>query len=169
MLESKLKQLARPMLDEETKMRQLAILQAQQTQKRQKQTWGYVTTLITFAILALFFIQTLQVPTPHEQQQADVLTVAPLQKASYLYSTNAERNYRFPSLFLSDEMTTTNPEKLRALETLLNGLQKIPYSAQLTRDEGATHYMLEQANGEKLYLKSVYRGEESLLINVTTN
>ena len=169
MLESKLKELARPMLDEEIKTRHLASLQSQQTDTHKKQTWGYVTTLITFAILVLFFIQTLQIPTPSDQQQADVLTVAPLKKATYLYSTNAERNYQFPSLFISDEMTTTDPEKLRELQQLLNGLEKIPNTAQLSSDEGATHYLLEQENGEKLYLKDVYRAEESLLIDVTTN
>ena len=169
MLESKLKELARPTLDDETKLRHLAALQAQQTQTHKKQTWGYVTTLITFAILTLFLLQTLQVPLPSEQQQADVLTVAPLHKATYLYSTNAERNYQFPSLFISDEMATTDPKKLRELQQLLNGLKKIPYTAQLTSDDGATHYLLEQTNGEKLYLKSVYRAEGSLLIDVTTN
>lgn len=169
MLEPKLKELARPTLDEETKARHLASLQAEQNQAHKKQTWGYVTTLFMFAVLVLFLFQTLQTPTPHDQKQADVLTVDPLKKASYLYSTNAERNYRFPSLFLSDDMTTTDPEKLRKLEDLLNGLQKIPYTEQLTRDEGATHYMLQQVNGENLYLKSVSRAEESLLINVTTN
>lgn len=169
MLESKLKELARPTLDDETKASHLATLQSQQTHTRQKQTWGYVTTLITFAILTLFLLQTLQVPLPSEQQQADVLTVAPLKKVTYLYSTNAERNYQFPSLFISDEMATTDQAKLRELQQLLNGLKKISYTAQLTSEEGATHYLLEQANGEKVYLKSVYRAEGSLLIDVTTN
>ncbi|WP_341323061.1 hypothetical protein NSQ62_06210 [Solibacillus sp. FSL H8-0523] len=168
MLDSKLKELVRPTLDEETKTRHLATLQSQQTYTHKKQTWGYVTTLVTFAILTLFFIQTLQVPPSSEQQQTDVLTVAPLKKATYLYSTNAERNYQFPSLFISGEMTTTDPEKLLELQQLLNGLKKIPSTAQLSSDEGAAHYLLEQANGEKLYLKKVYRAEGSVLIDVTT-
>lgn len=170
MLESRLKELVRPALDEETKTRHLVTLQSQEMYMHKKQTWGYATTLITFAILMLFFIQTLQAPTtPNEQQQADVLTVAPLKKATYLYSTNAERNYRFPSLFISDEMTTTDPEKLRELQQLLNGLEKIPNTAQFSSDEGASHYLLEQANGEQHYLKKVYGAEGSLLFDVTSN
>lgn len=169
MLDSKLKDLARPILDEETKISQLAILQAKQRQEKQKQNWSYVTTLITFTVVMLVFIQTWQYEPPSEQQQADVLTVGTLKKASYLYSTNAERNYHFPSLFISDEMTITDPEKLQQIEQLLNGLEKAPFSESLTNDEGATHYMLEQTNGEKLYLKSVYREQGSLLIDVTTN
>ena len=169
MLDSKLKTIVRPTLDDNTKARHLKNLISEQQQGQKKHPWGYVATLITFTLLTLLFIQTLQYTPPNEQQQANVLTVGPLKKASYLYSTNAERNYEFPSLFITSEITTMDSVQLQQLQQLLNGLEKMPFTEQLLSDEGATHYILEQTNGEKLYLKSVYREEGSLLIDVTTN
>jgi len=169
MLDSKLKNIARPKLDANTKASQLATLQTKQQQGKQRQTKNYIVILISFAILTLFFIQTLHYTPPNEQQQADVLKVGTLKKATYLYSTNAERNYQFPSLFITGEMTTDNVAKLKQLEQLLNGLEKVPFTESLTKEEGATNYVLEQTNGDTLYLKSVYRQQGSLLIDVKTN
>ncbi|MCH7321297.1 hypothetical protein LZ480_05275 [Solibacillus sp. MA9] len=169
MLEKKLQNITRPTLDALTKEKHLEKLINRQQHVRKKQTWRYVTTLIAFVVLSLFFIQSLQFTAPNEQQQAQELKVGPIQKASYLYSTNAIRSYNFPSIFITGEEITTDVSYLQSIEQLLNGLEKIPFEGSLSAGQGAAHYMLEQKNGDNIYLKKVYFENSTILIDMKTN